>query len=111
VGTRILAGLPRTGDLVFAAMPPPKRKLAKQLTRGGAPEDFQYHDVRHTLATWLQNGGHPQWDVGLILNHAGSGLTAGYSHGHSLPLKLKLLTQWADHVAAIVQPEAVTVLR
>ena len=46
--------------------------------------------------------------VGLIMNHAGSGVTTGYSHGHLLPLKLRLLTQCADHVASIVQPKGVT---
>jgi hypothetical protein len=63
------------------------------------------------VATWSQNNGASEWEVGLILNHAGSGMTAGYSHGHSLPLKLKLLTQWADRVQALVQPEGVTLLR
>jgi integrase len=109
---RVLSGLPRTDARVFPIVPPrPPRKFSAALRKHGAPADFSYHVVRHTVATWSQNNGASEWEVGLILNHSGSGVTAGYSHGHSLPLKLKLLTQWADHVASIVQPEGVTVLR
>ena len=85
--------------------------MANQFIRNGAPDDFQYHACRHTVATWLQNEGHSQFEIGLVLNHAGSGVTAGYSHGYPLELKRKLLCKWADHVASIVQPEGVTVLR
>ena len=51
------------------AGPPLKAKLVK----AGAPEDFMLHTFRHTIATWLQNKGHSEWEVGLVLNHSGSG--------------------------------------
>jgi hypothetical protein len=38
-------------------------------------------------------------------------VTAGYSHGYPLDLKRKLLTEWAEHVEQLVQPEGVTLLR
>jgi hypothetical protein len=38
-------------------------------------------------------------------------VTAGYSHGHPLELKRKLLEEWSSHVEALVQPEGVTMLR
>ena len=63
------------------------------------------------MATWSQNSGAWEWEVGLILNHSGSGVTAGYSHGAPIKLKLKLLTQWSDHVTQLVQPSGVTLLR
>jgi integrase len=111
---RILKGLPRRDgeDRVFATMPLPTTWFARQLRAHGAPADFRYHSVRHSVATWLQNNGCSEWEIGLVLNHSGSGVTAGYSHGTPLKLKLELLTRWSDHVASLVQPqEGVTLLR
>ena len=50
----------------------------------------------------VQNEGHSDWDIGLVLNHSGSGVTAGYSHGYPLELKRTLLEKWADHVEDLV---------
>jgi hypothetical protein len=61
--------------------------------------------MRHTLATWLQNAGYSEWKRGLILNHAGTSVTAGYSHAYAVDLKRDLLTKWADYVASLVQPK------
>jgi hypothetical protein len=65
----------------------------------------------HTVATWLQNKGHSEWEVGVVLNHAGGGVTADYSHGYPLELKRALLTKWADHVQGLVTPAGVSRLR
>jgi hypothetical protein len=40
----------------------------------------------------------------LVLNHSGSGVTAGYLHGHALDLKRELLDKWAKHVEGLVSP-------
>ena len=66
------------------------------------------------MTTWLQknavseSGGQSKgcslWARGLILNHSESGVTSGYSHGHAMDLKLKLLNEWSDHVAQLVSP-------
>jgi hypothetical protein len=74
----------------------------------GAPADVQYHAWRHTIATFLKNAGYSKWERGLVLNHAESGVTADYSHGYPVKLKLELLTKWADHVEELVQPDKAT---
>jgi integrase len=90
----------------------PSRLFSAALRKAGAPADFSYHVVRHTITTFLENDGASEYERGLILNHSGSSVTSGYSHGHSTKLKLELLEKWADHVASLVQPsEAVTLLR
>lgn len=77
--------------------------LRHHLIERGAPKDFNFHAMRHTIATWLQNKGYSEWERGLVLNHAsGATVTAGYSHGYPLDLKRELLKAWADHVAALV---------
>jgi integrase len=82
------------------------QRVRRELIKLGAPKDFGFHTMRHTLATWLQNKGHSEWEVGLVLNHSGSGsVTGNYSHGYPLDLKTKLLTEWADHIANLVQAE------
>jgi hypothetical protein len=45
-----------------------------------------------------------------VLNHAGSGVTSSYSHGHALELKLSLLDKWAKHVERAVYGEGVSAL-
>ena len=119
---RILKGLPQSDERVFPSLmvyrTPAQRpwfdssRLTRRLLGFGAPEDFALHACRHTLATWLQNKGHSEWECGLVLNHSGTGsVTSNYSHGYPLELKLELLTKWADHVERLVQPEGVSVLR
>jgi hypothetical protein len=46
-----------------------------------------------------------------VLNHAESGVTADYSHGYPLELKLKLLTTWTEHIEGLVQPQGAALLR
>ena len=98
---------PRSG-----ARPWPNMRQTAKLIEHGAPKDFSYHAVRHTVATFLENAGHSEWERGLILNHSGSGsVTAGYSHGYPLDLKRMLLTKWADHVEQLVTREGAIRLR
>jgi hypothetical protein len=66
--------------------------------------DFGFHVWRHTVATFLEKKNHSEWERGLVLNHSGSGVTAGCSHGHALDLKRALLCEWADHVQRLVEP-------
>ena len=48
-----------------------------------------------------------------MLNHSATGSVTGahYLHSTALELKAKLLTEWADHVEELIQPQGVTVLR
>jgi hypothetical protein len=77
--------------------------LRQELVKHGAPVDFYAHAMRHTVATWLQSKGHSEWEIGLVLNHAGSGVTAGYSHSYPLDRKRELLGKWSDHVERLVR--------
>jgi integrase len=120
---RIIKALPRSNnDRLFPSLTVRKTKAGQpvfvadrflqRFTNLGVPKDFSFHVVRHTIATWLENKGHSEWERGLVLNHSGPGtVTAGYSHGYPLELKLKLLTEWADHVESLIQPEGVVLLR
>jgi integrase len=85
--------------------------LIKRLKNNGAP-GFMPHAIRHTIATWLEDQGASEWERGLVLNHSGSSVTSGYSHGFAHGLKLPLLTKWATHIEELVSPaEGVAVLR
>jgi integrase len=114
--TQRILGQPN-GELVFPGSYQglslnPDTRLIRKLIQHGAPTDFNYHAMRHTIATWLQNQGHSEWEIGLVLNHSGSGsVTAGYSHGYPLQKKLELLEKWASHVQGLVTPEGTVRLR
>jgi integrase len=121
---RIIKGLPkdaRDPDRLFPGLPVRESEggrpafngspLTRRLVERGAPTDFGYHAWRHTIATFLENAGRSEWERSLILNHGGTSVTAGYSHGHPLELKRQMLEQWADHVERLVSPQGATLLR
>jgi integrase len=87
------------------------KKLAARLIELGAPDDFAYHTIRHTVATFLEKEGVDEWSRGLILNHGSSSVTGNYSHGFAQKHKLELLELWAAHVEQLIQPQGVTLLR
>ena len=74
------------------------KPLKRKLVLNGAPEDMGFHDFRHTLATFLENAGHDQFDRALALNHAIPGVTSNYSHGFAHERKLAVLNVWAEHI-------------
>jgi integrase len=113
LASRILSGLPRTDERVFPTVPTePSDRYVKELVVNGAPKDFFYHAVRHTVASWAQAQGYSTYEAGLLLNHAQSGVTSGYQHSYPLGLKRALLEKWAAHVEKLVQPnEGVALLR
>jgi hypothetical protein len=63
-----------------------RRKLFFNLRKAKRKISAPSHAWRHTIATWLQNKGHSEWEIALILNHSGSDVTAGYSHGYPVEL-------------------------
>jgi integrase len=90
----------------------PTGKLTKQLVAVGAPADFNYHCVRHTMETWFQVEGYDPYDLKLVLNHTTtSGATTNYAHGYALERKRKLMETWADYVEGLVMPQGVKALR
>ena len=122
---RIIKSLPKSPkdpDCMFPGLPVHQTEggqstfygihLKRRLVEHGAPADFGFHTWRHTVATFLQNASHSEWECGLVLNHSGNGsVTAGYSHGNPRDLKRTLLGEWADHVERLVQPKGAKLLR
>ena len=114
---RIIRSLPRADDdLVFPGRHKgkpiePGTWLTSKVRKKAGVADWAYHANRHTIATWLENQGHSEFERALVLNHAGTGtVTSGYSHGYPVDLKRQLLEEWADHVAAVVRPEGAVLL-
>jgi hypothetical protein len=119
---RIFRGLPKRHDkLVFPGLrirhsiaDRPTlygHAIRRQLITHGAPKDFAFHTTRHTMGTWFEDQKYSDWEIGLVLNHAGSGTVTGrYKHGVQGPLQIKfgMLSEWAKHVAKVVglPPEA-----
>lgn len=111
---RIIKGVPQLDDdLLFPGRHPsqsldPGTPLKSKVQAKSGVNDWTYHACRDTIATWLQNEGHSEFERGLVLNHAGGGtVTAAYSHGFAADLKRELLEKWADHVRSIVWPKGV----
>jgi integrase len=80
--------------------------LSTRVRKASGVADWFPHAHRHTLATWAENAGASEYERALLLNHAGGGVTSGYSHGYPLDLKRQWLERWAEHVAVVVSPEA-----
>jgi integrase len=121
---RILRGLTMPADataLIFSGLniyPNPAggmglndNSMKTRLKQHGAPSDYKAHDWRRTIATHFENKGRSEWERGILLNHAGTGVTAMYSHGYPLDLKRQLLEEWANHVEALVTPKGAKRLR
>lgn len=65
------------------------------------------HVFRHTFAAALRNAGALDEDIGALLGHAGSTITAGYGGGQSLARKAKTLAllDYGFDVVAILQDQ------
>lgn len=63
-----------------------------------SPNQFTSHDLRRTVATWMEQSGTPLSIVSAVLNHAGEQkgtVTARhYAHGDVLKAKRLALTKW-----------------
>lgn len=65
-------------DLVFDKRN--QRKLFEAAVIAAGLEDFTWHDLRHTAATWLRQGGAPLEIVQRVLGHASITTTQRYAH-------------------------------
>ena len=88
----------------------PGTALKTKVREQSKVEDWTYHACRDTISTWLQDQGHSEYERGLMLNHAESGVTADYGHGYPNKLKRELTEKWANHVAQEVQPKGAVLL-
>lgn len=86
----------KAGRKVFTS-----QRLERHLAKAGA-KGVTLHKLRHTVATWLENQEHSEWERGLVLNHKSSSVTAGYSHGLPMKTKLALLEKWAAHIRSLL---------
>jgi len=56
-----------------------KNAFRSTCARAGV-RDFRYHDLRHTFASWVVQGGMDLYRLGRILGHTTTQMTAGYAH-------------------------------
>jgi integrase len=72
----------------------------------GDPHPFTSHDLRRTMATWLEQSGTPSSVIALALNHTdtkGRGVTrTHYLHGDTLKAKRLAFTTWEKHIRSIL---------
>lgn len=74
----VLHALPRDGDLVFDTTNWRKRYVAAKAAAG--IQDFRWHDLRHTFATWLGQSGAPIEVIRELLGHSSISVTEKYRH-------------------------------
>jgi integrase len=71
----------KTTDLIFAGIRPEWVSVAfSRLCRGLKIEDFRFHDLRHTAASWMRMKGADIHTVALLLGHKDLRMAARYQH-------------------------------
>lgn len=74
----LLHEIPRAGDAVFDTTNWRRRFLAA--TTAAGIEDFRWHDLRHTFATWLGQSGASLSVIKDVLGHSSIAVTQKYRH-------------------------------
>lgn len=82
---KLLAGIPRTSDLVFTQdgrpIHPQRIDAIWKLVRADLKmPNLRVHDLRHSFASVAVTKGHDLLVVGGLLGHSDKGSTAGYAH-------------------------------
>jgi integrase len=81
----LFQGLKRQNDLVFPSPRTGKRlhdikKTFRQAVESVGLKDFRFHDLRHTAATRMADGGADAFTLAKILGHSNIQMTARYTH-------------------------------
>lgn len=79
----VLTSMPAgsTGDLIFSTWTPGQVTVAfGRLCRELKIENFRFHDLRHTAASWMRMGGADIHTVGQLLGHKDVRTAARYQH-------------------------------
>jgi integrase len=67
------------GERVFNDIPRVSKSFANLCRRAGI-EDFHFHDLRHTFATRIADGGQNPFTIAYLLGHSNIQMTARYTH-------------------------------
>lgn len=81
----LLAALPANGEFVFPSPRTGRRlfdikKSFRRAVDEAGIENFRFHDLRHTAATRMADGGADPFTLVLILGHSNIQMTARYTH-------------------------------
>jgi integrase len=110
---KTLRSLPRIGPMVFSLdgkKPMSVEQLIARLRDNAGLANVRLHDLRRTLRTGLAELGVSFEVAERVLNHAMPGLQAVYNRHNYMAEKRKALTLWADHVLALAENRALTVV-
>jgi integrase len=86
VACDLLAGIPKTADLVF--VPPPmvadhqwfKANWKRIFRLGALPDDLLVHTLRHSFASLAADLGYSEPTIASLLGHKGRSITSRYIH-------------------------------
>jgi integrase/recombinase XerD len=82
----ILDRQPRNGRLVFPTRTGNRHRVdnttkrVNAIAREAGVDDFTFHDLRHTFASWYVQRGGDMYKLQLILGHEGPAMTQRYAH-------------------------------
>jgi integrase len=96
-----VSGFSKIRDRLQAAMV----AEAKRLDIEPPADDWQFHDLRRSLVTWLASAGFAIHVADKLLGHvtgAIQGVAAVYQRNEFLPERKAAMLAWGEHVAAIV---------
>jgi integrase len=120
IAVELLATVPRQGrefvfgrrDRGFSGWSAAKLRLDSRivLMTGKPLPAWTFHDARRTYRTGLGRLGVPPHVAELAINHAKGGLEAIYDRYRYLPEIKSALALWAEHVLAVVEARAATVV-
>jgi integrase len=107
-----ITAMPRFSDYVFTTSGEgpirPGDKIKRTLITASGVDGWTYHDIRRTVATWLESAGYSEKEIALVLNHQRAGVTSIYARADLLEKKREMLDAWATHLMALgveLEPE------